>query len=121
MEKRRFSRIAFEADAHLLVAQERIAVQLQDVSLKGALVDLKDEEASISVEAERGTLEITLDNGVVILMDVKIVHGTSRRLGLECVQIDIDSIAHLRRLVELNLADESLLYRELKALVKNNE
>jgi hypothetical protein len=120
MEKRRFSRIAFEADAHLLVDQGRFSVQLQDISLKGALVDLK-EGSHIDAAAERGTLEITLNNGILISMDVKIIHGTARRMGLECIQIDIDSIAHLRRLVELNLADESLLYRELKALVKNNE
>jgi len=30
--------------------------------------------------------------------------------------IDLDSISHLRRLVELNLGDEALLERELAAL-----
>ena len=54
MEKRRFSRIAFEAEAHLLVAQGKFSVQLQDISLKGALVDLK-ENAHIDATTERNT------------------------------------------------------------------
>jgi hypothetical protein len=37
-------------------------------------------------------------------------------LGFVCRHIDLESISHLRRLVELNLGDESLLERELAAL-----
>ena len=37
-------------------------------------------------------------------------------LGFRCEHIDIDSMTHLKRLVELNLADEALLHRELSAL-----
>ena len=37
-------------------------------------------------------------------------------LGLRCVDIDLDSITHLRRLVELNLGETELLERELSAL-----
>jgi hypothetical protein len=37
-------------------------------------------------------------------------------LGFVCQYIDLDSISHLRRLVELNLGDGSLLERELAAL-----
>jgi hypothetical protein len=38
-------------------------------------------------------------------------------IGLECLQLDIDSAGHLRRLIELNLAEESLLQRQLAQLV----
>ena len=37
-------------------------------------------------------------------------------IGFVCRHIDVDSISHLRRLVELNLGDEALLERELAAL-----
>jgi hypothetical protein len=36
---------------------------------------------------------------------------------LLCESIDLDSITHLRRLVELNAGDPALLERELTALV----
>ncbi len=121
MEKRRFSRIAFEASAYLDLKGSKIVVQLIDISLKGALVLLEDKALDIEPKAAAAVLNIILNDSVVITMDVKIVHSAEGRLGLECVQIDIDSIAHLRRLVELNLGEESLLYRELKALIKNGD
>ncbi len=34
-----------------------------------------------------------------------------------CEHIDIDSITHLKRLIELNLGDEALLHRELAHLI----
>jgi hypothetical protein len=35
-----------------------------------------------------------------------------------CKEIDLDSISHLRRLIELNLGDQEELERELGALLK---
>jgi hypothetical protein len=49
-------------------------------------------------------------------MDVVIAHQQNDELGVRCVDIDLDSITHLRRLVELNLGETELLERELSAL-----
>ena len=43
----------------------------------------------------------------------------AHKLGFECTRIDQQSISHLRRVVELNLGDEALLQRELKALISD--
>jgi len=48
---------------------------------------------------------------------VVIRHIEENHIGLKCHSIDIDSITHLKRLVELNLADETLLHRELETLI----
>jgi hypothetical protein len=40
-----------------------------------------------------------------------------RQVGVQCGSIDLESITHLRRLVEMNLGGGSLLERELKALL----
>ncbi|MEZ9333247.1 PilZ domain-containing protein, partial [Vibrio sp. 10N.286.51.A4] len=40
--------------------------------------------------------------------------NTSMRLRIE--HLDIDSISHLKRLVELNVGDDELLYREIEHL-----
>ena len=40
------------------------------------------------------------------------------KIGLQCESIDLDSITHLRRLVELNAGDPALLDRELSSLLK---
>ena len=49
-------------------------------------------------------------------MEVVLTRTLQDHLGFVCRHIDLDSISHLRRLVELNLGDESLLERELAAL-----
>jgi hypothetical protein len=46
-------------------------------------------------------------------------HTRGQNAGLLCLDIDIDSVTHLRRLVELNLGDSDLLERELSALISD--
>jgi len=115
-ERRRFSRITFHRPAELEALGERVSCELLDVSLKGALF-----EVPASAHARVGqpaTLTIRLDAGdAVIRMLGDVVHREGRQVGLRCKEIDIESIAHLRRLVELNLGDEDLLERELSALI----
>lgn len=115
-ERRHYSRIAFATPAQLLVDQQQLAVRLLDISLKGALVSLPD-----GVELRAGAtclLNVQLDEtGDAIAMHAAVAHGDTRHAGLVCNTIDIDSVTHLRRLVELNLGDADLLQRELSALV----
>lgn len=51
-------------------------------------------------------------------MTVSLAHEKGRQLGFYCEEIDLDSITHLRRLIELNLGSSELLERELSALVQ---
>jgi hypothetical protein len=115
-ERRRFSRITFHRPAELDVLSERGTCELLDVSLKGALV-----EAPAGLRGTVGqpcTLTVRLDAGeAVVRMDGRIAHRTGTQIGIRCTGVDLESISHLRRLVELNLGDEELLQRELAALV----
>jgi hypothetical protein len=88
-----------------------------DLSLKGALLRLVD-GAPAAHTGQPCLLELVLDDGESVLrMSGNIAHQASDRLGLACREIDLDSITHLRRLVELNLGDAALLERELAALL----
>ena len=51
-----------------------------------------------------------------VKMHVAIVYQKAEETGLRCNAIDIDSITQIRRLVELNLGDETQLNRELSQL-----
>ena len=117
--RRQFSRILFDTRASILLGEERVPVKLIDVSLRGALV-----LPSKAVDLPAGTpcaLEIFLEGGgVLIRMDTHIAHHQGEHLGLTCHEIDLDSMIHLRRLVELNLGDESILHRELSALTSHD-
>jgi predicted component of type VI protein secretion system len=112
--QRQFSRIPFEVGVTLAQEQHRWETRLLDISLHGALI-----ETPASFEAADGLsyqLSVHLEGGPDIRMDVEVAHREGIQLGLRCAHIDVESITHLRRLVELNLGDPALLERELSAL-----
>jgi len=115
-ERRRFSRIVFHRPAELETRGARVTCEVLDVSLKGALV-----EVPVTFGGKPGqpcSLAVRLDAGdTVIRMEGEIAHRAGNQVGVRCDEIDLESIAHLRRLVELNLGDDEILHRELSALV----
>ncbi len=115
-ERRHHSRIAFHTPARLVVDDTSIDVVVLDISLKGALIELPANK-SVGQDAT-GTLHVTLtEMDDQISMSVRVAHNKGLHAGLLCLAIDIDSVTHLRRLVELNLGDPKLLERELSALI----
>jgi hypothetical protein len=115
-ERRHFHRILFDANAELSFDLTSCEVQVLDISLQGALVTCKLAGSHIPEKGQELTLDIRLDGDVHIVMHGEASHIEDGRLGVACTSIDIDSITHLRRLLELNLGDPELLDRELAAL-----
>lgn len=117
-ERRRFQRIAFDAPAEIVQGEQSWQVELHDISFRGVLV-----RRPWNWEGEAGQdylLRIALDDNLQVAMQVELVHREERVLGFLCHHIDLDSMSHLRRLVELNLGDEALLERELAALCEDD-
>ena len=114
--RRKFSRILFAASAHLTQTGQSWRTKILDLSLNGALVALPSGYTGQLNTIL--TLEFVLpDSGIELTMDAEIIHKTPEHLGLKCTHIDVDSITHLRRLIELNMGDAALLNRELNALM----
>ncbi len=118
-QRRKFSRIPFDVTATLCQHDETWETDLLDICLHGALIH-KPENLT-NIDARPYQLIIHLEGGPDIQMDVHIAHSEETTLGLACEDIDVDSISHLRRLVELNLGDEELVSRELSALGYPNQ
>jgi hypothetical protein len=114
-EQRRFRRIPFEAKAFISHTKDRWEAQLLDISLKGALLTLPAGwQGAVGQQLD---LELIIENGALIMhMQTEVAHIEQDHLGLRCLHIDLDSMAHLRRLVELNLGDANQLNREFHAL-----
>ena len=113
-ERRRFHRIAFDAPTEIVQGAQRWAVELHDLSLKGLLVR---RPADWNGDAEQPfEAQIDLGGDTRVRMEVLLTRAQDSLLGFSCRHIDLDSISHLRRLVELNLGDQALLERELAAL-----
>lgn len=115
-ERRHFVRVGFEAPALLTTATEAYSVQVLDVSLKGALL-----MAPATAHLDPGMpcqLTIPLaDTGNHIAMSTEVAHVEGLHTGLLCRSIDLDSVTHLRRLIELQLGDPALLERDLGELM----
>jgi len=115
-DRRRHVRLKHGQPCVVVSEGRRIPAELIDVSLKGALLT-----APAGLNAVHGaavTLEIPLGETAAetIVMEAEIVAGRPGRLALLCRGIDVDSITHLRRLMELNLGDAALIERELGEL-----
>ncbi len=116
-DNRRFQRIHFDCTVEFETEGFSEVCDLHDISFKGALIG-----NCSSTTLEPGTacrLILTLDESsdVKIVMDGSVAYKLENRVGIHCQSIDIDSMTHLRKLVELNLGDEELLHRELEALL----
>lgn len=118
-ERRNFSRIPFHAQAHMHADKGEFHLngEVLDVSLNGLLV--------VKPDGWRGQLtdkyqiDLVLQNAqLVIKMSTTVAHIGNGTIGFTCKNIDLDSISHLKRLVALNLGDESLLQRELASLIQ---
>ena len=115
-EQRTHHRVLFDTVANIHINASNMNTQLIDISLKGALI--KKPSAWTAEVGDTGQLRLVLsDNISAISMDIKVAHVEGDHVGFHCEHIDIDSITHLRRLVELNLGDPELLEREFSALI----
>ncbi|KAF2409806.1 PilZ domain-containing protein [Pseudomonas antarctica] len=115
-DRRRFRRIAFDARTTITQNGWNWPVQLLDLSLKGLLVQRPDDWQGN--RAESFGVDIRLDPEARIKMQVRLAHDDHGQLGFVCEHIDLESISHLKRLIELNLGDEEELHRELAALLE---
>jgi hypothetical protein len=112
---RKYTRVPFLMDGVLRMGEQRIPMQVVDISLNGALVQPADEAAAGT--GSDGVLELPLaGTDVMIRMGVSVAHSRGAAIGLRCTSIDLESMTHLRRLMELNLGDPHLVERELVAL-----
>jgi hypothetical protein len=114
-ERRQFQRVLFDAPAQLITPRAVHASRVVDLSLKGVLVQRPEGWRPVP---DGGVLiDIALDEaGAGIRLHAAVAHIEPDRVGLCCRHIDVDSATRLRRLVELNLGDASLLERELATL-----
>ena len=115
-ENRRSHRIYFDCLVEFETSDCRHICELIDISLQGALI-----AACSGATPEAGTpckLTISLNESdeIKIIMIGTIAHKIENRVGIYCKSIDIDSMTHLRRLVEYNLGDADLANRDFDAL-----
>ncbi len=115
IERRRFSRIVYQAPATLVQESQTFESSVSDLSLHGLLLTCEQSQ-QLSLN-EQVQVDFTLpDSEVNIQLTGLIVGVNGHVIRLSIENIDIESIGHLKRLVELNVGDDELLHRNIEHL-----
>ncbi|EJB1756921.1 TPA: PilZ domain-containing protein [Vibrio parahaemolyticus] len=114
-EKRRFSRIIYQAPAQLEQRDLRLNATIQDLSLHGVLLQAGGLDTlnpallvDVGFSFHQSEQEITLT--------AQIVDVAQDQIRLKITNIGIESISQLKRFIELNVGNNELLNRELDHL-----
>lgn len=116
IERRRFSRIIYQAVATLTQGNYQLTTCIQDLSLKGLLL-WAEEEPQLDTNRIVDVAFTLPGSDITITLSATLIMQNERILHLKIDHIDIESVGHLRRLVELNVGNDELLHRELEHLV----
>ncbi len=111
---RRFRRFPFAAEVTLSNGQKVWSAKLLEIALKGAMVGT---ETPLPLDpGSRCSLCITLP-GTSISLDfqAELKHCEENHYGFKFISEDLDTLIHLRKLVELNTGDAEVTRSELSA------
>ncbi|MDN2481961.1 PilZ domain-containing protein [Vibrio agarivorans] len=88
----------------------------QDLSLKGLLLQLTDTQVRFNTDM-LVQIEFTLPvSDIVVSLTANIVNLLEQQMRGCITEIDIESVSHLKRIVQLNVGDDQLLHREIEHL-----
>ena len=119
-DRRRFHRVATDKPVELTIGDRSYSGTVLDISLRGLLF-LSTADAQPQ-HGDQAKAHIKLDDELCCIDLVgEVAHVQGRRIGMHCTSMDLDSAAKLRRMVELNLADNALLERELTQLIAGDK
>ncbi|OCH12405.1 MULTISPECIES: PilZ domain-containing protein [unclassified Aliivibrio] len=115
IERRKFSRVVYQTDVILLHNGTSLHGSLIDLSLHGLLVVL-DDDYELKPNTKMNVRFTLNESDIHIIAECELIQRTNNILRL-CIQhIDIDSISHLKRLIELNVGNSDMLLRQLSEL-----
>lgn len=113
-ERRRFQRIMLDGTARLYARDGSWPATIADLSLRGVLVSRP--EGCEYPPGTRFRMDLRIFDNVPVSMGVELVRADAEHLAFAWDRIDLDSFSRLKRLLELNLQQPELLYRELGEL-----
>ncbi len=113
--KRRFTRVKFVGDACLETAGERFPARVLNLSLKGVLLEVPT--LAEQQPGRVGTIRFRLGGSKIELcFHSLLAHHRGSLLGYQFDAVDLESMIHLRTLLEYNLGDAELIRAEVYRL-----
>lgn len=116
MERRNFLRTSFEMHGWFDLGDDLIDFTVHDLSLKGCMVRLsRVPPRNVNRDV---VVHLQLSEDIRIESTATLLSCQGQDCHLEFRVMDADSFAHLRRLMELNTADDKEITREVHDLPK---
>jgi hypothetical protein len=121
-EQRRFTRVTFVSHITLQQGDRQWNGTVVDISFNGVLVScdadivLAESDAANIVGAT-----IHFENDDCITVKLELAHHHGKLYGFSVHEIDSNSLAHLRNIIEQNLVDPSTCERELLTLFRYHQ
>lgn len=117
-EHRRFNRADFHTNGYFIIEGRKIHFKIINISLNGILLEPeiqenfnKDIVVSLIIRLSSSDIEISTK--------AELLHKENNHLGFKFKEIDVESMIHLRRLVELNSDSADQIANELHFLRKD--
>ncbi len=108
--RRAFTRLNWDIEAEILQNDYLDRAEVLDISLKGVLLN------SPSFSGQMGEFYIitmALSSEVVIGFNAQLIHQENTNFGFKFVSQSLDSLSHLRSLLEFNRDDPDTIQNEL--------
>jgi hypothetical protein len=118
-DKRKLSRAEFHTTARFITKDVEYELEVVNISLKG-LYARKTGENPLPEKGMNGHVSVRLASSpVTIEVNAKVIHIEEDHVGLKFEGMDVDSLAHLRRLMEMNTGKSNIFVRELSFLLED--
>ncbi|EGG95347.1 hypothetical protein IMCC1989_770 [gamma proteobacterium IMCC1989] len=122
-EQRRFTRVSFVNHIVLKKGDTQWNGTVVDISFNGVLISC---DSDIALTKAAGSADIVdaiihFENDDYIMAKLELAHHHGKLYGFSLHEIDSDSLAHLRNIIEHNLIDSSVCERELLTLFRYHQ
>ncbi len=114
-ERRRFTRIEFDAESNIIIKGTPYPVSMLDLCLKGVLFEA-DTPLPIAMGDECLLTMCLFHTDIVLEFNSRLVHQHGKAMGFEFLSESLETFTHLRRIIELNVGDEKIVHLELSEL-----
>jgi len=119
-EHRHTHRVDFDTLVEFETIDCNYVCELVDISVQGALLAVHSNIIPDPGTQCKITIKLDESDESKIIMVGHIARKIKNGMGIHCDSIDVDSMTHLRRLVEYNLGDVELVNRDFDALVHDH-
>jgi len=116
-EHRHTHRVKFNTLVEFETIDFNYTCELVDISVQGALLATGSATIPDVGTQCKITIRLNEDQESRIIMIGHVAREMKNAIGIHCDSIDVDSMTHLRRLVEYNLGDVELVHRDFDALI----